>query len=185
MEFIDRLRIRIQNLEERELSLYSGAFFLGMLALLGLLFFWHSRRVGYYARELKNLETQRAETKRLLSNYKIAKAHSQKVEEILTQNKDFRIGEAFQDILQRTGLISRLQAPVSAPTEGETLSGKTEFQISAQLARLSMKNITDLLLAIAAVPQLYTKEVTLKKESSSPLVDLDITIATLELSATE
>ncbi len=112
----------------------------------------------------------------------MAKAHSQKVEEILAQNKDFRIGEAVLDIIQRAGL--RLQNPIT-PTTGESVSGKTEIQVTAQLSRLSMKNVTDLLTTIAAVPQLYTKELSIKKEGDSPAVDLDITIATLELSSTE
>jgi hypothetical protein len=184
MEALDNLRNRIKNLEDRELYTYSAALFGAILLLLALLTFVHYRKVSYYREELKRVDTQRAETKKILSNYKIAKAHSQKVEEILAQNKDFRIGEAFQDIIQRVGLSGRLQNQI-VPTIGEAVSGKTEFQVIAQFSRLSMKNVTDLLMAIAAVPQLYTKEVTIKKENGSPAVDLDITIATLELSTNE
>lgn len=184
MEALDNIRHRIKSLEDKELYTYSAAFFGIMLLLLALLTFVHYRKVRYYQAELKRVDTQRAETKKILSNYKIAKAHSQKVEEILAQNKDFRIGEAFQDIIQRVGLGSRLQNQI-VPTIGEAVSGKTEFQVAAQFSRLSMKNVTDLLMAIAAVPQLYTKEVAIKKEQGSPAVDVDITIATLELSATD
>lgn len=184
MESLDRLKATIKNLEDRELVTYSGAFFALMLLLMGLLFFFHYRKVSYYKQELKRVDVQRAETKKILSNYKVAKAHSQKVEEILAEHADFLIGEAFQAIIQRAGLSNRVQNQ-TAPTTGESVSGKTEIQVSAQLTRLSMKNVTDLLLAIAQVPQLYTKDLSIKKETGSPAVDLDITIATLELSSAE
>lgn len=184
MESLDRLKTTIKNLEDRELITYSGAFFGIILALLGLLFFFHYRKVRYYTSELKRIDVQRAETKNILRDYKIAKAHSQKVEEILAEHADFRIGEAFLDIIQKAGLSNRVQNR-TAPTTGESVSGKTEIQVSAQFSRLSMKNVTDLLMAIAAVPQLYTKDLTIKKENGSPAVDLDITIATLELSSAE
>ena len=43
-----------------------------------------------------------------------------------------------------------------------------------------MKQLTDLLASIAQVPQLYLKDLTIKRSSRGRAVDVDITVATLE-----
>ena len=48
-----------------------------------------------------------------------------------------------------------------------------------------MKNLTDLLSQIAAVPQLYAKDLTIKKVPNTQAIDVDITVATLESSTTQ
>ena len=80
--------------------------------------------------------------------------------------------------------MDKLVDQSAIPTTGETVSGKTEVQISSNLRGMSMKEVTDFLMLIAQVPQLYTKDITIKKTPGRPTVDIDITVATLEPSAT-
>lgn len=179
MEWLTRIQDALKTAERRELLMYAGGFF-GILALaMGLLLYFHQSRVSFYKKELKKMDSLRIQTKQLLTQYKRVKAQQATVEELLGQNKDFRIGQAFQALVQKTGLSGYIKDP-TPPSTHEVISGKQEVQISSLLVGISMKQVTDLLAQIAATPQLYVKELTIKKTPQARSVDLDITIATLE-----
>ncbi len=179
MEFLEKIREFIKGLEDKDAYLYFAAFIGFLLLLLAGSFYFHYRRVNKYLDEIKNAESMRTQTKKIISDYKAVSAQRARVEEILAENKDFRIGEAYQSILDKSGL-ARFQTEPVAPTRGETVGGKTEILISSHLAGLSMKQLTDLLLQIANVPAMYTKDLIIKKSPNAPAVDIDITVATLE-----
>ena len=50
---------------------------------------------------------------------------------------------------------------------------------------LTMKQLTDLLANIAALAQVYTKDLVIKKTQNSATVDADLTVATSETSTTQ
>lgn len=179
MQFLDSIRDYIKEMDESEYYKYFGAFIGALLLLIGLLSYFHYSRVRAYKSDLKMLETQRKQTQKILADYKSVTAQKEKVEDILAQNKDFRIGEAYQTVLEKLGLMLR-QTDKTAPTEGETISGKTEIYVSSHLNGLSMKQLTDLLFQIANIPQMYVKDLVIKKNPTMPAVDVDITVATLE-----
>ncbi len=179
MEFLHPIRDFIKGLEEADYYKYFGAFFGGFLLLFGLLVYIHYSKVHKYQNALKRVESLRSQTKKIVSDYKVVLAQREKVEEILEQNKDFRIGEAYQSIVQKVGLASRMH-DVSAPTTGESISGKTEVLVTSHFSGINMKQLTDLLSEIAAVQRLYVKELDIKKSPQSQTVDVDITVATLE-----
>lgn len=182
MTFLEKIRDAIKEWETRDALLYLGAFLTGLVILFGLTIYLHYRKVSYYQTALKSVENMRNQTKKIISDFKAVTAQKEKVEEILAQNKNFRVGEAYQLILEKTGLISR-QTDQSTPTSGETTSGKTEIFVTSHLAGINMKQLTDLLVDIAEIPQMYVKDLVIKKNPTSPAVDIDITVATLEPSA--
>lgn len=184
MEFLETIRDFIKGLEDRDVYKYFAAFFAGLFVLLSLSFYLHYNRVHKYLADIKNVESMRAQTKKILSDYKAVTAQKEKVEEILAENKEFRLGEAYQAILEKTGLLAR-QTDQSTPTAGESIGGKTEFYLTSHFEGMNMRQVTDLLLAIANVPQMYVKDLVIKKEPNTPAVDVDITVATLESGATE
>lgn len=179
MEFIERLRDSINNLEDRAFYKYLAAFLGGIVLLLGILTYMHYRKVSHYTQELKKLDTLRSQTKKLLSDFQVVTQQRHLVEDILAENKNFLIGEAFQSIVQRLGLKPYL-SDQTAPATGETLSGMTELYINAHFTGITMKQLTDLLASIAQVPRLYLKDLTIKRSSRGRAVDVDITVATLE-----
>ncbi len=181
MSFLDPIVDMIKQADESELLKYAGIVGGIFLLLLGLLFYYHYSQVSWYTAQLKKLDSERLKTRTILRDAKLVKAQQQEVEDILAQNRDFRIGEAFQSIIQQGKLQAKL-VDRSAPRTGESISGKTEVQISATLRGLSMKEVADFLLLIAKVPQLYTKELTIKKVPGRSTVDIDIVVATLEAS---
>lgn len=180
MQFFDGLRDMIKYADDRELVKYLGAFGAAFLLLFGLLFYFHYSRVNWYKNQLKVLGTWRKQTQKILSDFQLVKAQQEQVEDILAKDKDFRIGEAFQSIISNANLRNKIVDMSPIPTPGETISGKTELQMTSTLRGLSMKEVTDFLTMIAQVPQLYTKDITIKRTPGRPTVDIDITVATLE-----
>ncbi|MBA2307143.1 hypothetical protein H0W26_03365 [Candidatus Dependentiae bacterium] len=184
MEWLDKFREYVRNLENRDLYKNLGIFFGCLLLILAVPFYLHYRRVQRYTADLRTLDKLRAETKKIIAGQKTVTAQKEKVDELLAQNKNFRIAEAYQTIVQKLGLLPKLKDPIS-PTIGETISEKIEVTVTSHFTGITMKNVTDLLSQIAAAPQLYTKEVVIKKTPNAHAVDVDITVATLESSPTE
>lgn len=184
MEWLDKLRDYVRSLENRDLYKNLGAFFGAILLLLAITFYLHYRRVNRYTADLKTLENLRAETKRIIANYKAVTAQKEKVDELLAQNKNFRIAEAYHTIVQKLGLLPKLRDPIS-PAIGETVSEKTEVTITSHFNGLTMKLLTDLLSQIAATPPLYVKDVVITKASPTQTLEVDMTVATLESTPTE
>jgi hypothetical protein len=179
MEFLERLRDTIHSLEERDFYKYLAAFFGGICLLLGLLIYIHYRKVSRYTEELKTVDSARNQTKKILSDFRVVTQQKHQVESILSENENFLIGDAFQSIVQRLGLKPYLSESTT-PATGEPVSGLTEVHISAHFASITMKQLTDLLSAIAQVPQLYTKDLTIKRSARGRSVDVDINVGTLE-----
>ncbi len=184
MALLTRIREFIKGLDERDLYLYMGGFFGAFLLLFGLIVYFHYSRISRYTADLKRLDTQRTQTRKILTNYKTVNLQQARVEEILAENKNFRIGEAYQSIVNKVRLGTH-QQDQPTPTTGETVSGKTEVLLHTHLDRISMKQLTDLLSEIANVTQMYPKELVIKKTPNAQAVDVDLTIATLEPAAAE
>ena len=180
MKLLEPLRDLIKQSEDRELLTYLGLFGGTLTVIMLLLGYYHYSNVSWYTTQFRKLETLRNQTKTVVKDAQLLKAQQKEVDEILAKDRDFRIVQAFQTIIRTGGFASKLVGEPSTPTTGETTRGKTEVQINANLRNLSMKEVSDLLVAIGEVPQLYTKEVTVKKSPGRSAVDVDIVVATLE-----
>lgn len=183
MQIFDSIRDFIKYSDDQELYKYLGIFGGILCILFGVLFYFHYSRVSWYTQQLKQLDTWRKHTQKILKNSKMVKEQQRQVEEILAKDKDFRIGQAYLSIIRQGNLMGKIVDKTPVPRTGETISGKTEVQISSNLRGMSMKEVTDFLMLIAQVPQLYTKDITIKKTPGRSTVDIDITVATLEPSA--
>lgn len=182
MTFLNQIIDLIKQADDSELLKYFSLSLGIFLVLLGGLLYFHYDQVSWHTKQLRNLDKERTKTRTILRDTKIVKAQQKEVEDILAQDKDFRIGQAYQSIIQKSKLGSKIVDKKPTPRTGDTVSDKTELQITSTLRGLSMKEVTDFLLLIAQVPQLYTKDITIKKIPGRPTVDVDITVATLEQS---
>ncbi len=180
MTFLDPIVDMIKQADDSELLKYLGIATGVFVVLLSALFYFHYSRVSWHTTQLRNLNKERIKTRTILRDTKIVKAQQKEVEDILAQDKDFRIGQAYQSIIQQSRLGSKMVDKTPTLRTGDSVGGKTEVQITSTLRGLSMKEVTDFLLLIAQVPQLYTKDITIKKVPGRQTVDIDITVATLE-----
>lgn len=180
MQLFDSVRDFIKYAEPKELAKYLGIFAGVFCLLFGILMYLHYSRVSWYTNQSKQLDTWRKQTQKILRDAKLVKAQQQQVDQIIAKDKDFRIGDAYESIMRKAGVFSKA-TDTSDATTGESLSGKNEVLITSHLKGLSMKEVTDFLVQIAQVPQLYTKDLTIKRTAGRSTVDIDITVATLEL----
>lgn len=177
MDALNKLRDFIKSLEDKDFYKYALIFFGTFLLIMGLIFYISYSKTTKYRKLLTQVNEERKKTKKILTDNEYVKQQQEKVEEILAQNKDFRIAKEFGEILQRFGLMTEEEPSRS---DGETVGGKIEKILSARLKSITMKQLTELLSAIADVPQLYPKELIIKKTPNAQTVDVELTIATLE-----
>ena len=185
MELFSPIRDFLRQADDRELYTYGGIMAGVLCVLFGLLIYFHYRNVSWYTNEFKKLDKLRTTTRSILQDAKLPKLQQQQVDAILAQDKNFRIVQAYQTILKEENLSDPKRVDLSVPTTGESISGKTEVIITSTLRGLSMKEVTDFLVHIAQIPQLYTKDITINKVPGQSTVDVDITVATLEPSTLE
>lgn len=179
MEALNKLRHTLKTADTRELLIYAGSFIALVSMILGLLFYVHVKRINYYTQQLNTLDRQRKETRNLLARYKIVNQRQAEVETILNTDATFRIEPLYATILQKLGLtLNQPEAPTS--DNGETVKGKTERILKSHLTNMSMKQLTDLLSAIADIPQLYPQDLEITKIPNTQAVNVDLTIATLQ-----
>lgn len=183
MELINRLKNFISNLEEKESYKYILASIGILFLLLALLAYFYYSKINKYNNELKRINTQRQQTRKILGDYKSVNQQQFKVEEILAQDPNFRISQAYKDIIQKSGLTVYQQ---DEPTRaiGESVDNKTEITLTSHLTGISMKQLTELLSNIANIIRLYPKDLTIKKSPKAQAIDVDLTIATLEPAST-
>jgi hypothetical protein len=180
MTLTDRIREWVKGLEDRDIYKYI-AIALGIVTLLiGLLMYIYYGKVSKYTRQLQEIIMERKQAQQILSDYKAVAQQHAKIEQILTQDKNFLITKKYSEILKALGLTSHQQEEPKR-TPGATVSGRTESNINSHLSGITMKQVTDLLSAIADVPQLYPKELIIRKPTpNAQTVDVDLTITTLE-----
>lgn len=94
MSVLDPIVDMIKQADDSELLKYFGIATGIVVALLGILFYLHYSRVSWHTTRLRNLDRERIKTRNILRDTKLVKAQQQKVEDILAQDKDFRIGQA-------------------------------------------------------------------------------------------
>ncbi len=169
----------IINLDEIVFYKFFLIFLSVFFIMFGSIIYLHHRRSKKYFLMLQQINKERTITKRILSDYQLVTQQKDKVDEILDQDKNFFIAQAYSDIVKKMGLTSH-QPEDPVHNQGPTISNKTERTISANLDKVSMKNLVDLLSAIAEIERLYPKELTIIKTPNTQAIDIDLTIATLE-----
>ncbi|MBA3954986.1 hypothetical protein H0X48_06735 [Candidatus Dependentiae bacterium] len=179
MEALNKLKHTLKTADTRELFIYAGSFIAALSIVLSFAFYFHLKRVNYYTQQLSTLDKQRKEARNLLSRYKLVNQRQTEVEDILNQDPSFRIEPIYANLIQKLGLtFNQPEAPTS--DNGETVKGKTERILKSRLITMSMKQLTDLLSAIADIPQLYPQALEITKIPNARAVNVDLTIATLQ-----
>jgi hypothetical protein len=179
MEFIENIRRTLDNIDRKTLQLYS-LIAAGAVALLMVLFvvqFYRSTQA--LKRQIVSINKKRQDATTLLERYYLVKKQQEQVDAILSKEKDFKISQAFEKLLQTTG-ISTNKAQEPETTSQQVLDGYTEWTLYASLTNLNTKKLTELLYAIEQEERIYTKEVEIEQTPGERSINVKITIATLE-----
>jgi len=180
MELMNRLRLFIEGMEEREFKQYLLIVLGVILLVTGFLVFRHYRKVGALQERIENINDEREEkVSTILQRMNVVTQQRKQVYDILAKNKDFRIANYFDTLLKKQGLVdkSTVQSPsvvVLGPDYSETI-------LSASFVRMTMKELTELLEKIEKNERVYAKSLEIIKSTKTPkTIEVNVTIATLE-----
>jgi len=180
MAWLDALKTFINNLEEKQFYLYLSGFFsaMALIFVLGIILFY--RDVAYYKKQLVLLNEQREEIQLLLQkNFRVEQQRT-KINQLLSENENFKIGGFFEDLLTRLQLTNNKES--TRPLSADTVSGEyRESILEARLVNITMQQLCTLLDDMHTNRLVYTKEIEISKSKRIPrTIDVTLTIATLQ-----
>jgi len=178
MKFLNSLQNIIVKFDRKEFYRYAGVYF-GVVFLIaaGLVYLYVSR-LSSLRSDLKKLNIRRSEVQLLLKKLKDVKQQSAEVNEVLAEEKSFKIQSFFDGIVTQQNLTSKQKR--DAEVSEELLYKRyTEIKLSAQFRQLDMMALCKLLSEIEQKTRIYIKELSISKTKGAGF-DAALTIATLK-----
>ncbi|OGB97183.1 hypothetical protein A3F06_02220 [candidate division TM6 bacterium RIFCSPHIGHO2_12_FULL_36_22] len=151
----------------------------------GFLLYRYSSSVKSLKKQMVVLNQARKETQQLLSKNEVVQKQRDKVEAMLAKEKSFKLMEYFKTVLDQLKLNAhRASEKISInDTEGIRASGYEEVNLSAQLTNMNTKQVVNLLYEIEQNERVYIKKLEITHSKTNPVVDLNLTIGTLQKKA--
>ncbi len=169
----------IQSYELQTIYRYIVFYTIAIIIALAGLLFWHYRSITYNQQLLKKLAKERLETQQILTNYNLLKQQEDEVETILNQNPDFRIIEAYNNIISTLNLQNYTTGNPE-PIE-DRIENYIERKLAINLNNISTQQLVQLLEEIEKYERLYTKALTItNKTPKNKAIDASVVIATLD-----
>jgi|GEM_PF-3501306 len=180
MNFLRFIRDFIKSLDDQLFYRYAAIIIAVVIVIMSGLMYWQIHSLNKEDKKLVVLGREREKTEKIVRDYKKFDQQRKEVDAILSKDESFKIKEQYQDIVQQVGLAQyQKEEPIVSP--GGPVGDKSEIRLSASLDGINMKQLTDLLMAIASNERIYPVELELKKSSGlTPSLEVELKIATLE-----
>ena len=180
MEFFDKIRDRIQDLEEKEFYRYLFILFLVLILLMGFFIFRFYRNVNSYKNRIEEIEDIREDSvKDILARNENVQKRRKEVNAILEKDEGFKIIDYFQSLLQQLGLGKAAQINIGKRSLGQLKYD--ERTLTAILTGISTQGLCMLLEKLEQNKRINIKELEIKKSEKTPkAIDVTIKIATLQ-----
>jgi len=177
MEFFNKIRGKIQGLEEKEFKKYILIFLGSLVVLVSLFIFRYYRKVGSLERKIEDINDERStEVRTILNRAKDVKKRREEVNKLLKEEEGFKIVGYF-DALQKN---MRLSAAEVNSSQKELEGDYRESELDARFVGISMQQLCELLQEIDKKKRIYTKKLEIKKSKKPKAIDVILTIATLQ-----
>lgn len=178
MEFLEKLQQQILRFEKKEFYRNIGIYFGVVLTLIFGLLYYYLTSVLYLKKELKKTKAKREQVQLILQKLKNVKKQSQEVNAVLLEDKNFKIKNFFDGIVEQQNIKNK-QKREAEVSEEILYKRYTEVKLTAQFRQLNTKLLCDLLNAIEQKARVYTKELSITKAKGASL-EVSLTIATLK-----
>lgn len=178
MEAIDKIRNFIENLETKDFYKYLAIALSVIIVIIGILIFNFYRKIHNLNERIALINDQRIVAQRILTQDEQVKKQRIAVNAILAQDPDFIIGNYFNKILTKLGLIDKQKSSIEV-SHIEHGDGYKETILKAKLTDMNMKQLCDLLSEIEKTERVYPKELEIVK-GKNKTIDVNLAIATLE-----
>lgn len=177
MILLDRIREKLEKLDEKEFYKYC-AIFLGIILLLATIII-----VRYYIttsslnKQMKRVNAMREEVKEILDKYEMVKKQREEVNALLEKDEEFILEEYLERLRNRLHLTYTIESRTTAPRD----TVYQEIAINAKFTNMNMRELTELLQELEKNKLVYTKDLDIVKSKTRPgTLDVSITIATLK-----
>ena len=118
--------------------------------------------------------------KRILTRAASVQQQRKEVDAILEEDKDFKIGGYFKDVLTKLVLTSK--KAVESPSQIDREGKYRESILNVKFTDMDMKQLSELLNEIEKNKRIFTKELEVTTSRKTPQkIDVNLTIATLLL----
>jgi hypothetical protein len=179
MEMLVKIREFIVNLDEQKFYLYTSIFIGIITVLFGLLLYRTFNGIDQLTQEIESLNEYRDEAQQIIARFTDVKKQRTKVNQILTQDRRFKITNYFSTLLNDLGLQRHLQGEPRLVEQDLDRQYK-EVRITPTLKHINMRQLTQLLQEIEESERVYVKRLDITKaETRPPSIDITINIATL------
>ncbi len=181
MEFLNTIKYHLTQADEKTFFAYIGGFLLGILLIIGGIFYFYLSAVDERMNELSALNEERQEVQRLFETATHVKKQEAAVDKVLKDDPYFKISQYFTDIVDTLKLSNKVtvQQPSTIEREGKY----RESSLHAQFKELDMKQICELLNAIEENKRVYTKSLEIVRAKVPTKLDVTLDIGTLLLKA--
>lgn len=177
MVLLDRIRERLEKLDEKEFFKY-GAIFIGIIcALAGAIIVRYYFKTSSLNKQMKRVNGLREDVKQILDRYERVKKQREEVDALLDKDEDFILEEYIERLRAKLHLTYTIESRTTAPRD----EIYQEIAINAKFTNMNMRELTELLQEIEKTKLVYTKDLDILKSKSRPgTLDVSITIATLK-----
>lgn len=177
----------IATLSKKELQRYLMIYLASVMLLAGLLIYWQYSAALALNKKILYTNTQRNEAREILTQDEEVQQQKNIVDKTLKERKKFKLQHYFEHTISKLGLQNNLKKhdPFVSNLEHLRSQGYSEVRVEASLVSLNTKQLVELLDEIERNTIIYIKYLEITKSGKAPVIDVLLTIATLQLDKAE
>jgi len=183
MAGLEKITNYLKNLDTKELYRLLGIVFGVITLLIIALIYSYYRSIGQLQQQLATTNKNRDEVRTILEKYDTVLQQQKKVDEILSQDKTFKLKDYFNNVVEALG-ISRLISKEAELSSADLVPNYAEIKLDVSFSEMNMKQLSDLLYKIEQNERVYTKDLKITKNLKNPTIDVSLVIATFEATQT-
>jgi hypothetical protein len=167
------------NLDRKQFIIVIYAVFGTIILLIAGILFFYYRSMFRLKKEILQINQKRTEVQQLLERSELVQKQQVEVDAILAKEKDFKISQFFEMVLQKASILQSQTQPPTTASE-DVLDNYTQWTLDATIKNINMKKLTELLDIIEQNERVFTKELEISRASSPTKINVRLVIATLE-----
>jgi len=180
MKFLNKIREKIQNVDEKDFYKYLFIFFsVFVLIILGLILFYYLK-INSLKESIEDINQMReTDVRNILMRSEKVRKQRQEVNNLLAKDPGFKILGYYQSLLRELDLTKYFK--IATPRPKKLNDTYRESELIAELAGMNMEQLCRLLQALEDNARITVKSLLIKKsQKTSRAIDVSLTIATLQ-----
>jgi len=186
IKLLEPITLFFFNLDKKKFSYILFSIIALITLLFGMITYIHITSINSLKKEMIKVNNERMQTKNILEQNELLKKQQKDVEELIAQNKQFKLKDYFEKTLEKLNIKNNMKAPTitTEPLELLRSQGYEEVRMEVELVKLNTKQLTELLSELEENKRIDIKKLEITKSKKEPTIDVQLTITTLQKMAT-